>query len=78
MISNLSSLSKRALAYLGDEAHRRFVVTIIAFVAAHLVGQALDEASIGNALEVLVVGFGVAWSRSTPDLDDTSTDEAGA
>lgn len=78
MIPNLKSYSKHVLAYLGDAAHRRFIATIIAFAAAHFLGKALDETSVANALEVLIVGFGGAWSSTTPAVEPDDADEAGA
>lgn len=78
MITNLSSLPKRALAYLGDAAHRRFAATLIALAATHFLGKAFDEASVANALEILIGGFGGAWSSTTPPIEPDDADEAGA
>lgn len=78
MIPNLKSYSKNVLAYLGDGAKRRFVAIIVAYAAAHFLGKALDEASIADALEVLVVGLGGAWSATTPAIEPDDVDEAGA
>lgn len=77
MIANLKIYSKHVLAYLGDAAHRRFVATIVALVATHLVGKAVDAGSVTEGLEFLIGGLGGAWSSRTPDIDDSS-DEAGA
>lgn len=68
MISDLRSHLAATLNYLGDAAHRRFVATIVALAATHLLGKALDADSIANALEIAIGGLGGAWSGTTPKI----------
>jgi len=66
---------KTIVAYLGDAAHRRFVATIVALVATHFLGKALDAESVSQTLEIAIGGLGAAWSSRTPAIDEA--DKAG-
>jgi hypothetical protein len=78
MISNLSSLSKRALAYLGDAAHRRAAATFLALVATHFLGKVVSANGIAEGLEFVIALGGAAWSSTTPPIEPDDADEAGA
>lgn len=69
MFTHLRSHLAATLDYLGDATHRRFVATIVALAATHLLGKALDADSIANALEIAIGGLGGAWSSKTPKVE---------
>lgn len=68
-LSKIKAAPKAALAYLGDAAHRRFVATVVALAATHVVGTALDADQLALYLEIGIGGLGGAWSSRTPQLD---------
>ncbi|MYL98399.1 hypothetical protein GR702_11555 [Novosphingobium sp. FGD1] len=69
MTSTLKSLSKSAITYLGDAAHRRFVAVIAALGTTHLLGWALDADQIALAIEIVIGGVGGAWTGARPEAD---------
>ena len=69
LLSKPKALALSALQYLGDAAHRRFVATVVAIVAAHLLGKALDADQLALYLEIGIGGLSGAWSSRTPKLD---------
>lgn len=75
MLDKLTFGAKAVLAYLGDAAHRRFISTIVALAATHFLGRVLDASSVANLLEILIGGFGGAWSSRTPALDALEPDD---
>jgi hypothetical protein len=67
--TDMKNLLKSVIVYLGDHAHRRFVATIIALGATHLLGKALDADAVANMLEIIIGGFGGAWSSTNPAVE---------
>lgn len=54
--------------YLSDAAHRRFIATLVALIATHLLGKALDADQLALYLEIGIGGLSGAWSSCTPKL----------
>lgn len=73
LLSKAKGLALSGLAYLGDAAHRRFVATVAALVATHLLGKALDADQLALYLEIGIGGLSGAWSSRTPKLESEQT-----
>ena len=69
LLSKAKGAALGALAYLGDAAHRRFVATIAALLATHMLGKAFDADQLALYLEIGIGGLSGAWSSRTPQLD---------
>jgi hypothetical protein len=63
-----------ALMFLGDAAHRRAIAALIVAVALHFGGAAFDVEHI-DTLIALMVPVAAAWSKNTPKLPDSETEE---
>jgi hypothetical protein len=70
MMIELKRAAMCVIRYLGNAAHRRFVAMLLAMLATHLLGKALDEQAVAAWLEIAIGGLGGAWSRNTPALPD--------
>lgn len=69
MIPTLKARLKAIIAYLGDAAHRRFVATLVALLATHLLGEALDADRVALFLEIAIGGLAGGWSATTPKIE---------
>ncbi|GAA0456821.1 MULTISPECIES: hypothetical protein [Sphingomonas] len=69
MITPLKSRLKAVVAYLGDAAHRRFVATLVALLATHLLGEALDADRVALIIEIAIGGLAGSWSATTPQIE---------
>jgi hypothetical protein len=72
LLSKAKANAVGILHYLGDEAHRRFVVALVVWAVVHFGGKEIAPDVIDSATEAVVTGLAAMWSSRTPKLDDAN------